>query len=388
MNAYAPQQLQMTREQQRRFRRLNPNHVGPLPLREIEVGRRQVEVGRNNQGRMRYRNEPIYAPVFPPDVNNNMKYIFVCIDHFSGKVWARPIRNRENKEPPNATLANALYEIMQEANTTPHIIQADSEFDKGSFKTYCEQTARPPIRLIKTASYTPTSNGKVERVNREIRKKIKAGFIQHNNLRWTAFLQDYIDNINGQQSSINHMTPNQIWTEGYNPPAANQPVPVLPNQPRFYKPPDNTGEHGRKSYNEAVINKRAELILAEGRNPPHFRVGDLVRIKMLNFSNLQRKAMKEKIGWNKIAVHYSPKIYEVNNVTPATPVEREKYTLRVHPNGPIVRLSRGNNAPAKLFYGTELIGVPNPNEQTNIDPRTKQRAEWINRLTRNWVHVH
>jgi len=76
----------------------------------------------------------------------------------------------------------------------------------------------------------------------------------------------------------------------------------------------------------------------------------------------------------------------VNNVTPATQIERERYTLRRYPNGAIVRPAQ--NAPAKLYYGTELIHVPVPNEETHIDPRTKKRAEWINRLTKTWVHLH
>jgi hypothetical protein len=38
-------------------------------------------------------------------------------------------------------------------------------------------------------SYKPTTNGLTERMNREIRKKIKADFIRNNNLEWVSKLQ-------------------------------------------------------------------------------------------------------------------------------------------------------------------------------------------------------
>ena len=38
-------------------------------------------------------------------------------------------------------------------------------------------------------SYKPATNGLTERMNRAIRKKIKAGFIRNNSLEWVSKLQ-------------------------------------------------------------------------------------------------------------------------------------------------------------------------------------------------------
>ena len=52
-------------------------------------------------------------------------------------------------------------------------------------------------------------------MNRELRKKIRAGFIKHDNLEWSIYLDDYCDNINSQRSSTTGYTPNQLWTPKY-----------------------------------------------------------------------------------------------------------------------------------------------------------------------------
>ena len=96
---------------------------------------------------------------YPPVGNANRRYIFTAVDYFSGKVWARGITNRENNNAhPN--LSNAINDIcVNEAHTFPHIIQADGEFAVGAFRDWCNQHH---IILIKTTSYTPNSNGKIE----------------------------------------------------------------------------------------------------------------------------------------------------------------------------------------------------------------------------------
>ena len=66
-----------------------------------------------------------------------------------------------------------------------------------------------------TTPYNPTYNGLVERMNRELRKKIRAGFIKDDNLEWSKYLNDYCDNINSQRSSTTGYTPNQLWTPKY-----------------------------------------------------------------------------------------------------------------------------------------------------------------------------
>jgi hypothetical protein len=317
------------------------------------------------------------------DLNHGMKYIFTCVDMFSGKVWARPIPNRMNDEPPTDTLARALHSIGVEADdTVPHTIQCDNEFNRGSFERYCRLDCEPPIRLIPTTSYTPTSNGRIERVNREIRKKIRAGMIESNSLSWVDRLDDYIENINSQQGLRNHVTPNQLWKPGYHPPPRNR---VEPGE--VPKLSDNVTNEERLQYNRAVIRKRAEKLLAEGRPPPVFHVGDLVRVRLLATSNEMRKLRKNNIGWNKVAVHYTPEIFQVHRVYPQSTVRHAQYAVTKYPQGDVVMASQRSRIPKK-YFGTELIHVPRVNDQTSIDPQTIRRAEYLNRIVKNWAHVH
>ena len=300
--------------------------------------------------------------------NQNMRFILTAIDYFSGKVFARAILiNRNNQVNP--FLSNALNDIcVNEANTYPHIIQGDSEFAVGAFRIWCNNHN---ITFIKTTSYTPNSNGKVERANREIRKKIKAGMVRNNNFVWLNNLQAYIQNINNQQSSRSGLTSNQLWAQGYNPYPANQPVPAI--QPLN----DNMNANQRRAYNEAFIDNRARHIVALGRTPRIFQVGDLVRIKLLVVSNTMRQVRERSLGWNKTAVHYTPQIYQIVNAIhhPANFVRRDEYTL-MDTNGNILM----SGIVPKRFFGNDLILVPVGHIQTHINPLTTQRALQINRF--------
>jgi hypothetical protein len=146
-------------------------------------------------------------------LNKGMEYIFSAVDYFTGKAFAEGIKNRDNSIN-KPTLTDAIIKICKKADTYPHIIQCDSEFNKGYFKTWCQNNN---IIIAQSTPHTPQSNGKIERMNREIRKKIRAGIIRNNSIQWYPYLQDYIDNINNQQRTKSKLSPNQVWTKGYHP---------------------------------------------------------------------------------------------------------------------------------------------------------------------------
>ena len=68
--------------------------------------------------------------------------------------------------------------------------------------------------MIRTVSYSPTSNGLIENFNNILRKLIREGFIRNNNFNWIDNLDVYIKNRNESRHSTTKYTPNQIWTEG------------------------------------------------------------------------------------------------------------------------------------------------------------------------------
>ena len=308
--------------------------------------------------------------------NQQKRYIMTVVDYFSGKCWARALANRNNNGA-QPTLSNAINHIcVNEAHTFPHIIQVDNEFAMGSFRTWCQNNN---VRLIATSPYTPNSNGKVERMNREIRRKIKAGLIRNNDYVWAPRLQTYIDNINNQYNATTKLTPNQLWTQGYNPhPAGHVVLPV-------HNLNDGMNMAQRQAYQEANILHRAHAALL----PIHqFNVGDLVRIKMLTVTPLLRDIKEHHQGWNRNVVHYTPEVFRIHGVyNYGNRPRRTQYSLENLALPPQVIMNArvnfqqvlpagGNNfgnAP-RLFFYNELTRVPAGHVPSSIAPPTRHRA--------------
>jgi hypothetical protein len=172
-------------------------------------------------------------------------------------------------------------------------------------------------------SYTPESNGKVERMNREIRKKIKVGNIRRNNHTWLQHLPSYIDNINSQMNSKSKMTAKQLWSPGYTPgPLSPPPVPALGNQ--------NTQAERNAIQRHYLENRSAGW---QHGAMPTFQVGDLVRINLESLSGEYRRSIKEN-RTSSNSVHWSPVISRVLNVYPPN-VNRvhPRYSITVGPAG-------------------------------------------------------
>ena len=209
-------------------------------------------------------------------INNNRKYIFSCVDLYSGKVWARAISSRNNKANRHV-LRTAFESICTEATVRPRIVKSDSEFAEGDIMDWFRQHN---IKVIKSRSHVPTDNAVVERYNREIRKKIKAGFIRHNNVAWVAHLQTYVKNINNQKKLGEEYTPEDKWANGFN-------APMAPMAPA-----------GQIAQNRIQIRT-------------NFRVRDIVRIKLYTVNNKTRAREKNGIESKKNVVNFTPEVYKV-----------------------------------------------------------------------------
>ena len=130
---------------------------------------------------------------------------------------------------------------------------------------------------------------------------------------------------------------------------------------------------------------RARKMLAQGRSPTLFQVGDLVRINLLALSERMRE-LKEEGRVNKLAVYYTPEIYRVSRVlvSPPNATIRTRYIIEDRDNGSV--FMRGRQP--RQFFASELIlqeptraGVgPNRRQyvQTSIQPADMQRALQLN----------
>ena len=139
----------------------------------------------------------------------------------------------------------------------------------------------------------------------------------------------------------------------------------------------------RQNYNETKILSRAKKLVSLGKTPV-FNVGDFVRIKLLVLNNDMRKARELNMGWNKIAVHYTPQIYQIVQAFhhPRNFVRRDEYTLRNVSCGRIIMSGNPQlrGAFPKKFFANDLIKVPVENVETHIEPKTVARAIKLNRL--------
>jgi len=292
--------------------------------------------------------------------NGHFKWIMVIIDYFSGKVFARSMTNKRG-----ATLRTTFETIMNVNNTVPHIIQGDGEFSQGAFRESCIANN---IRLIRTSPYTPTSNGKVERANREVRKVIKAGFVRNNNFVWSPHLASYIANINSQQNARSRQTPNSLWTQGYTPLPAGH---VRANGPLN----DNLNQQQRQDIQHAYILDRTQRLLQTGNIARRFNVGDSVRIKLAIVSNPMRERVKKQISVNLSSVHYTPEVYTVTTVRNFAGNRPPEYYLMDALGNQLM-----SGATPKVFFGSDLLFVPPLAVNVSLNPANTTRANQMNRL--------
>ena len=142
--------------------------------------------------------------------NKNFKWILTVIDFFSKKVFAVALKDKSAE-----TTRDGLEHICQTSNTYPKIIQSDNggEFIGEFVKDWATENK---VRLVRTLSYSPNSNGLIENFNNILRQMIREGFVRNNSFNWLDNLDDYINNRNESRHSTTKYTPNQIWKEGIN----------------------------------------------------------------------------------------------------------------------------------------------------------------------------
>ncbi len=309
---------------------------------------------------------------------DSYKQILVVVDYFSKKVWAKKLRNETA-----IVVRNAFAEICNDANTTPHILQIDngSAF-LAEFRQFCNDQ-QPRINLVTTTSYSPVSNGLVERMNKEVRKHIKEGLVKHNTLEWVEHLPEYLNNINNSKSGTTGFKPNELWSPGYNP--------LAPQQLNFNKPNDNSSRQDIIRYVESKLYRTA-LNQLERRTPQVFQLNDIVRIKIPTLKNTAgaefRRRLKNKIGSSYNAITYTPTTYKIRRIYPAPQqqpinlayiVRRQQYSVARNDGDNNMLMYPNTNIPVR-FFGSDFILVPPQSRRPTIAPRSIPRVRYINRF--------
>lgn len=259
--------------------------------------------------------------------NRGWRYIMTAVDVFSRKVFLNKLKKKDA-----ADVRNAFEEIINENGISPKYLLLDNGNEwLGEFKEYCKENN---IKQLFTRSYSPEANGVVERMNKEVRKIMKAFFVRNGNKAWYNILDKIADNKNATFSSSVNNAPDDIWS------------PDNTEYTRSSLPRNDPKYQAKKS-----LMKKAIETIKKFKEEDNFKVGDLVRIKMSSIFANVRKLVKDK-KTKQIVVTYTPDVFYVRKaIVPRNKIlERKKYVLE---NIDSKILSK--NGAEKLFYASELL---------------------------------
>jgi transposase InsO family protein len=256
--------------------------------------------------------------------NKGWRYIMTVVDIFSRKVFLSRIKLKE----ANNTSA-ALRALIDKLGVSPKYILSDNGAEwLGSFEEFCTQKQ---IKQLFTRSYSPEANGVVERMNKEIRKIIRAFFVRNGNKVWYNILDKVEMNKNETFNSSVGNAPVNIWSADKNEGR------LLPNDPKF---------NAKKSLIQKAMKK-----IAKFREEDNLEKNQIVRVKMSSiFANVRKLV---KAGQTKqIVITYSTELFRIKSVVKPRNkwLERNRYVLK-NADGKVLT----KNGVAQLFYASELL---------------------------------
>lgn len=195
--------------------------------------------------------------------NKGFRYILICVDVFTRKAFAEPIKSKTPKQT-----TDAMIKIL--SNVKPKMIESDNGSEwKGSFQ---ELMKEENIIHITNEVGDHNSLGIIDRFSRTIKTEISKYMTGNNTTKWTGILPSLIENYNKTpHKAIEDIKPNEASSKKYK------------------------YEIGTLNYEKGLHNQQVE-----GEVSNTIKVGDRVRI--------QRKKNLFDKGYE---ITYSKEIYEV-----------------------------------------------------------------------------
>ena len=288
--------------------------------------------------------------------NSKWRYIMTVVDIFSRKVFLNKLKLKEA-----INTAIAFEEIMNRLDVKPKYLLSDNGTEwLGEFSQMCEEYE---IKQNFTRSYSPEANGVVERMNKELRKIMKAFFIRNNNEVWHNILNKIEDNKNHTYNSTVKNAPNEIWT------------PDKEEIPRVL--PEILANNPKLKAKLSLVKKAIEKI-KKFKEEDNFKVGDIVRVKMSTIFANVRKLVKDG-NTKQIVVNYTPELFIVRKViVPRNKIlERKRYVLE-NADGKV--LSKNNTT--LQFYASELLLFEGKEGASDIDIDMDMALK-LNKVERN-----
>jgi hypothetical protein len=302
--------------------------------------------------------------------NKGYRYIMTVVDVFSRKVWLEKLKMKFS-----FNARDALKRTIQRAEVSPgHIISdGGSEFIGEAMAKYCKENK---IGQRVTRTYAPQANGIVERMNRSVRKLLRAYFAKNENKVWYNLLPNIEENKNGTYHSVIKTTPQKIWT---------------PNKQHLRTSDDFSDEEilnedklKVKARNNVLKKVKADIKRFKDKE---LNIGDFVRIKMTAISSNLRRLEKNDMTKQTI-IRWTPMIFRVvKKVTPKeATLERSRYFV-VDLQGRYLYVKRQTNRAGnsdvytkKQFYQSDLLHIPSDENNTTM---TLKKAMKLNGVEPN-----
>ncbi|KAH7714306.1 hypothetical protein AAVH_18325 [Aphelenchoides avenae] len=262
------------------------------------------------------------------DDNDGYRYLLVCVDVLSRKMFAEPVLKKDA-----AHMRAAFDAIFERAGTRPWRLYTDSgtEFESAAMRRYFDSK---DILKYHSSPQRALHAAVAERANRTIKDRLYKYFSEYNTRRWTNAIQHIVDAINRSVCRVTRMRPVDVTEQ---------------NAPRL---------------RAAVYGDPFAREQRPPRARPRFTVGDHVRVQ------------ENKLAFAKFLNTFTDKIFIV------TAVERKQdlYVYRLNDG-------LGRELPGR-FYEHDLVKtVPPPQTTTRVatiigqprvrDGRRQVRVRWV-----------
>lgn len=137
------------------------------------------------------------------DKNDGYRYLLVCIDVLSRKIFVSPARTKKFED-----MIEAFEKVFKKAQLIPHKIYTDRgvEFCANRMKRFYEEKD-----ISKYEMNSPNLHAAVaERANRTIKGRLYKYFSQNNTVKWIDVIDKIVDGINNTKNRITGKTPNSF----------------------------------------------------------------------------------------------------------------------------------------------------------------------------------
>ena len=135
--------------------------------------------------------------------NHGYKYILACIDIFTRKAYAIPLKLKDDEN-----VSDGIKEIIKQAQTTPYFITSDS--DSTFLSNESDKIFHKYDIIHKTVPVGDhASLGIIDRFARTLKTILHKRFVKYNSTNWVDSLSKIIEQYNNSpHNSINDIKPN------------------------------------------------------------------------------------------------------------------------------------------------------------------------------------